>query len=113
MITELLRPRLRLAAEPHQQIFFHPEFAQVSAGENGLSPLGSHFQVGELRVHRLSDRERQVLHHLAMGKSNREMASILNVSVRTVETYRARVMLKLGLRSLAELVRYALRNDII
>jgi FixJ family two-component response regulator len=69
--------------------------------------------VGELRVHRLSDRERQVLHHLAMGKFNREMASILNISVRTVETYRARVMLKLGLRSLAELVRYALRNDII
>ena len=54
-----------------------------------------------------------MLHHLAMGKSNREMASILNISVRTVETYRARVMLKLGLRSLAELVRYALRNDII
>jgi DNA-binding CsgD family transcriptional regulator len=69
--------------------------------------------MGELRVPCLSGRERQVLQYLAMGKSNKEMASILNISVRTVETYRARVMLKLGLRSLAELVRYALRNNII
>ena len=50
---------------------------------------------------------------MAMGKINKEIAAILNLSVRTVETYRARVMLKLGLRSLAELVRYALRNNII
>jgi DNA-binding CsgD family transcriptional regulator len=48
-----------------------------------------------------------------MGKSNKELAAILNLSVRTVETYRARVMLKLGFRSFAELVRYALRNNII
>jgi len=48
-----------------------------------------------------------------MGKINKEIAAILNLSVRTVETYRARVMLKLGLRSLSELVRYALRNNII
>jgi len=113
MIAELLRPQLRLAAEPHQQILFHPELAQVSEGENGLHPLGSHSPMGELLVHCLSGRERQVLQYLAMGKSNREMASILNISVRTVETYRARVMLKLGVRSLAQLVRYALRNNII
>lgn len=113
MIAELLRPLLRLAAGPHQQIFFRPELQQGSSVENELSPLGSHFPMDEFYVHRLSDREHQVLHHLAMGKSNREMAAILNISVRTVETYRARVMLKLGLRSLAELVRYALRNHII
>jgi len=61
----------------------------------------------------LSHREHQVVQHLAMGKTNKEIAAILNLSVRTVETYRARVMLKLGLRSFAELVRYALRNNII
>jgi DNA-binding CsgD family transcriptional regulator len=113
VIAELLRPQLYLAAEPHQPILFHSELAQASERENGLPPLGSHSPMGELHVHCLSGRERQVLQYLAMGKSNREMASILNISVRTVETYRARVMLKLGLRSLAELVRYALRNNII
>ena len=113
MIAELLSPQLRLAAVPHQEILFHPELAQLSAGQNELSPLDSHSPMGELRVHCLSGRERQVLQYLSMGKSNREMASILNISVRTVETYRGRVMLKLGVRSLAELVRYALRHDII
>ena len=113
VIGELLRPQLRVAAEPHQPILFHPELAQTSEKENVFPPLGSHSPMGELRVHCLSGRERQVLQYLAMGKSNREMASILNISVRTVETYRARVMLKLGIRSLAELVRYALRNNII
>ncbi len=69
--------------------------------------------MSELRAHSLSHRERQVIQLLATGKSNKEMAAILNISVRTVETYRARVMLKLGLHSLAELVRYALRNNMI
>ena len=101
---------MRLAAEPHQQILFHPELAQASGERAG--PARLHSPMAELRVHCLSDRERQVLQYLAM-ESPTEMAFILNISVRTVETYRARVMLKLGLRSLAELVRYALRNNII
>ncbi len=112
-ISELLRPQLRLAAERHQQILFQPAWEQVPAGEIGLSPLESHSPMSELRAHSISHRERQVVQLLATGKSNKEMAAILNISVRTVETYRARVMLKLGLRSLAELVRYALRNNFI
>jgi DNA-binding CsgD family transcriptional regulator len=61
----------------------------------------------------LSQRECQVLRLLADCKSNKDIASELNISVRTAETYRARVMMKLGLRSIGHLVRFAIRNDII
>jgi PAS domain S-box-containing protein len=113
IISELLRPELRLAAAGHQQMVFQPELRQVSSGENRLCPHGSHIPMSELRVRCLSGRERQVVQHVTEGKSNKEVATILNISIRTVETYRARVMLKLGLRSLAELVRYALSDKII
>ncbi|HMD38354.1 MAG TPA: LuxR C-terminal-related transcriptional regulator [Candidatus Acidoferrum sp.] len=61
----------------------------------------------------LSRRERQVLNQLAAGKSNKEIGSVLAISTRTVETYRARLMNKLKLHSTAELVRYAIRNKFI
>lgn len=60
-----------------------------------------------------SPREREVLHFLADGKSNKEIGSILDISTRTVECYRARIMLKLDLHSTAALVRYAIRNKIV
>jgi two-component system CheB/CheR fusion protein len=59
-----------------------------------------------------SQRERQVVRLLAEGKSNKEMAAILELSTRTVETYRARVMAKLKVHSVGELVRYAVRNNL-
>lgn len=58
-------------------------------------------------------REVQVIGLLAQGKSNKESASILNISTRTVESYRARVMRKLEVKSTAELVRYAIREKIV
>ncbi len=61
----------------------------------------------------LSEREREVLRLLALGHTNQEIADILCVSVKTVETYRARVMEKLDMRKRAELVRYAAENGII
>lgn len=61
----------------------------------------------------LSEREREVLKHLALGHTNQEIADILHVSVKTVDTYKARVMEKLELRKRAELVRYAMENGII
>ncbi len=65
-----------------------------------------------LSKHRLSSRERQVIRLVAEGRSNKEMAIALGISVRTVETYRARMMLKLDLRSI-EVTQYAVRNKII
>jgi DNA-binding NarL/FixJ family response regulator len=62
---------------------------------------------------RLTPREVQIVRHLAEGKSNKEMAAELGITVRTVETHRAKIMLKLGLHSLAELIRYAIRSEIV
>lgn len=61
----------------------------------------------------LSSREREVIALLAGGKSNREIAKMLTISVRTVESHRAKIMLKLNLESLSDLVRYALRNRLV
>lgn len=58
----------------------------------------------------LSDREREVLVRIARGFSNKEIAAELGLSVKTVETYKARVAEKLGLRSRVEIVRYAARQ---
>lgn len=60
-----------------------------------------------------SAREREIIQLLAEGKSNKEVAAILGISVKTAETHRAAVMRKLGLHSVSELVRYAIRNHII
>jgi DNA-binding NarL/FixJ family response regulator len=62
---------------------------------------------------RLTAREREILQLLAEGKSNKEIASLLNISVNTAEAHRANIMLKLNLHSVAELVHYAVRNHII
>lgn len=62
---------------------------------------------------RLTTRERQIVQLLAEGMSNKEVASALNIAVKTVETHRGRIMTKLGLKSLSELVRYAVRNQIV
>ncbi|HKX32111.1 MAG TPA: response regulator transcription factor [Blastocatellia bacterium] len=61
----------------------------------------------------LTSREREVMQLLAEGKSNKEVADILNISVKTVETHRSRIMTKLKLHSMNDLVRYALRNQFI
>lgn len=58
-------------------------------------------------------REREIVQLLAEGKSNKEVAAILGISVKTAETHRAAIMRKLGLHSISELVRYAIRNHII
>lgn len=61
----------------------------------------------------LSPREHEVLRLLADCKTNKEIAGEMNISVRTADTYRARVMMKLELRSIGHLIRFAVRNNII
>ncbi|PYX34874.1 MAG: DNA-binding response regulator [Acidobacteria bacterium] len=74
----------------------------------------------DLRGHRrsaeketLTKRERQVVQLLAEGKSTKEVASLLDLSVKTAETHRSNIMSKLGLHSVSELVLYAVRNNIV
>src|SRR4029079_3718753 len=63
--------------------------------------------------HLLTDREREVLQLLGEGRSNKEVAVLLDVGVSTVETHRARLMEKLNLHNTAEIVLYAVRKGII
>jgi DNA-binding NarL/FixJ family response regulator len=65
------------------------------------------------KVTKLSPREREVLQLLGEGKTSKEVAILLNVKVKTAETHRSNIMLKLNLHSIVELVLYAVRNEIV
>jgi DNA-binding NarL/FixJ family response regulator len=61
----------------------------------------------------VTPREREIIQLLAEGHSNKETASALGISVKTIEAHRANIMRKLHLRSISDLVRYAIRNKIV
>jgi len=61
----------------------------------------------------LTDREKEILHLLAEGRSNKEVATLLDVGLSTVETHRANLMQKLNLHNTAEIVLYAVRKGLI
>jgi two-component system, NarL family, response regulator NreC len=63
--------------------------------------------------HLLTDREKEVLHLLAEGRSNKEVATLLDLGLSTVETHRANLMQKLNLHNTAEIVLYAVRKGLI
>jgi DNA-binding NarL/FixJ family response regulator len=61
----------------------------------------------------LTKRENEVLEQIASGKSNREAADALSISIKTIETHKTNILEKLGLKNTAELVRYAVKHNII
>jgi DNA-binding CsgD family transcriptional regulator len=61
----------------------------------------------------LTGRQREIVQLLAEGKSSKEVAAILNLSAKTVDTHRANILRKLDFHSVTELVRYAISNHII
>lgn len=86
-------------------------YVSVNLAERLASDLGRR---GDAPLHeRLSDREFQVLRMIASGMTVKAIAEKLEVSVKTVSTYRARVLLKTGLRSTADLVRYAVQSGLV
>jgi two-component system response regulator NreC len=95
----------------------------VARGEVYLEPMLTRLVVNDLfhredvsthdRTPTLSDREREVLQLVALGNTNQQIADRLVLSVKTVETYKARVMEKLGVRGRAALVRYAMEQKLI
>ncbi len=93
----------------------------VMRGESWLSPAVSRQVVegyvqragGEQAPELLTARQREVLRLVAGGKSTKEIAFLLNLSVKTVETHRAQIMERLGIRDVAGLVRYALRTGLV
>jgi len=80
---------------------------------NGFSRPGANLDPKSAARNRLTLREREIVRLLAEGKSSKDVSAALNISVKTAETHRANIMRKLELHSVSELVRYAIRNQII
>jgi two-component system response regulator NreC len=91
----------------------------LARGEGYLSPAVSEAVLTDYRKYvtnpldLLTSREREVLQMIAEGRTNKEIASALNLSVYTIDAHRGRIMDKLNLHSTGELVRFAMRNGLI
>ena len=91
----------------------------VARGEGYISPAVSDAVLNDYRRHvsdpidLLTSREREVLQMIAEGKTNKEIATVLNLSIYTVDAHRGRIMEKLNLHSVNELVRFAVRHGLV
>ena len=98
-------------AMQHNRTFFTSRVAKmVLAGYLGKAHASSK---PELTLPSLTPREREIVQLVAEGRSSKEVACHLNLSVKTAETHRSNIMRKLGLHSVSELVLYAVRNNIV
>jgi DNA-binding NarL/FixJ family response regulator len=95
----------------NHRTFFTPRAAEMLL--NGFSRQTSGVEPQALTRSRLTSREREIVQLLAEGKSSKEVAVALGISVKTAETHRANIMRKLELHSVSEVVRYAVKNQII
>jgi DNA-binding NarL/FixJ family response regulator len=91
----------------------HKPFLTSAVTEFVLDDYIRHGDDTDARYPAVTHREREIIQLLAEGKSNKESAAALGVSVKTVEAHRANIMRKLRLRSASDLVRYAVRNNIV
>lgn len=88
----------------------------VSANRSYLSPsitgivVSAYANDGEIKSNVLSNREREILQLLAEGKSVKKISDLINISIKTVETHRRNIMVKLDLKNSADLIRYALKE---
>lgn len=90
-------------------VFLHPAHTKVLLEDT----LGQTPAPADNALAQLSEREQEVLRLIALGHSNKEIANMLYLSVKTVETYKARLMEKLALRTRAALVRFALKHGLL
>jgi DNA-binding NarL/FixJ family response regulator len=105
-LTECLLKAVRAVSEGKR--FLTPKVSEIVL-EGFLNTKSQHHR-GERAGTRTTPRETEIIRLLAEGKMNKEIAALLEISVRTVETHRSKIMLKLGLHSLAELIHYAMRH---
>ncbi len=94
------------------EVFIHSSFAKTMVTRM-LHGKSSYQEEAIDRYERLSHREQEVLKAVAQGYTNQQVANQLYLSVKTVETYKARIMEKLNLHSRAELVRFALQRGLL
>jgi len=95
----------------HRRSFFTPKAAEMVL--NGFRKRNAAPDTVQEFRNRLTPREREIVQLLAEGKSSKEVAVALGISVKTAETHRANIMRKLEIHSVSELVRYAVKNQII
>src|SRR5258706_166631 len=93
------------------KLFLTPRVSDIVL--KGFLKNGDQAEPRENSRTRPTPREVQVIRHLAEGKANKEIAAELGITIRTVETHRAKIMLKLGVHSLADLIHYAIRSKIV
>jgi DNA-binding NarL/FixJ family response regulator len=86
--------------------FFSPKVAEWVSRDRRA-------QLAKAPRNALTPRQRETVQLLAEGKSNKEVAATLGISIKTVEAHRANIMMKLNLHSVTELVHYAIRNEIV
>jgi DNA-binding NarL/FixJ family response regulator len=92
------------------KLFLTPKVSDIIL--KGFLTTGNQSDPAEHSQARPNPREVEIIRLLAEGKANKEIAAKLGITIRTVETHRANIMLKLGLHSLAELIHYAIRQKI-
>ena len=102
-----LAEAVRMAAD--HRFYLTPQAHETLHLAAPPKPAPSHAETASA----LTSRERETVQLLAEGKSNKEVATLLGISVKTVETHRAAIMRKLKLKRLSDLVRYAIRHQII
>jgi len=90
-----------------------PTFLQIRFLTGNVYKAKSQHEQLEREGPRTTPREIEIIRLLAEGKSNKEIAVLLGITVSTVETHRSHIMLKLGLHSLAELIHYAMRHGLV
>lgn len=99
-----------IEAVHQRKTYFSPKITRAMAADRSGASVEPE---RDIPLHRLTAREKEVTQLLTEGKSNKEVGAILGISVKTVEAHRTRIMLKLGIHSITDLVRYAIRNKII
>jgi DNA-binding NarL/FixJ family response regulator len=107
-LTDSLPKAVKAVSEGKR--FFTTEVSEIVL-EGFLKKKDRHHAV-EGKGTRTTPRETEIMSLLAVGKTNKEIAALLHITVRTVETHRSKIMLKLGIHSLAELIRYAMDHGI-
>jgi DNA-binding NarL/FixJ family response regulator len=94
-------------------VFQHGVFLEPSVARQVLNSLAQPELAAKEAEPALTEREREVLSWIVKGKSNKEIAAVLNISPKTVSVHRSNLMIKLGVRSEIELLRYAAQRGIV